>query len=112
MSDKTIYKIVFLNNDEIYELYAHYVGQSDIFGFIEVEELVFGEKSELVVDPTEERLESEYANVTRTHIPLHSVLRIDEVEKRGASKIIPAGGSNSNKVTPFPASSLPKRTDK
>lgn len=111
MAEKIIYKIVFINNEEVYELYAHYVGQSDIFGFIEIEELIFGEKSELVIDPTEERLESEYSGVTRTHVPLHSVLRIDEVEKRGTSKISPASGS-PNKVAQFPVSSLPKRTDK
>jgi len=65
----------------------------------------------LVIDPTEERLESEYAGVTRTHVPLHSVLRIDEVEKRGTNKISPATGSVAS-VTPFPRTSLPKRTDK
>lgn len=111
MAEKTIYRIVFINQDEVYELHAHYVGQSDVFGFIEIEQLIFGEKSELVVDPTEERLAAEYAGVTRTHVPLHSVLRIDEVEKRGTNKISPATGRTAS-VMPFPAASLPKRTDK
>ncbi|MBL1433560.1 MAG: DUF1820 family protein [Gammaproteobacteria bacterium] len=111
MAEKTIYRIVFINQEEVYELHAHYVGQSDVFGFIEIEDLIFGEKSALVIDPTEERLESEYAGVTRTHVPLHSVLRIDEVEKRGTNKISPATGSVAS-VTPFPRTSLPKRTDK
>ena len=111
MAEKTIYRIVFANQDEIYELHAHFVGQSDIFGFIEIEDLIFGEKSELVIDPMEERLEAEYSGVTRTHVPLHSVLRIDEVEKRGTNKISPASGSATS-VTPFPMGSLPKRTDK
>lgn len=112
MSEKTIYRIVFVNQEEVYELHAHYVGQSDVFGFIEIEELIFGEKSDLVIDPTEERLESEYSGVTRTHVPLHSVLRIDEVEKRGTNKISPASGNGAANVAAFPAASLPKRTDK
>ncbi|NOX26636.1 MAG: DUF1820 family protein [Gammaproteobacteria bacterium] len=112
MAEKTIYRIVFVNQNEIYELHAHYVGQSDVFGFIEVEDLIFGEKSDLVIDPTEERLEAEYAGVTRTHVPLHSVLRIDEVEKRGANKISPATVGSTSNVASFPAASLPKRTDK
>ncbi len=110
MAEKTIYRIVFINQDEVYELHAHNVGQSDFFGFIEIEDLIFGEKSELVIDPTEERLESEYSGVTRTLVPMHSILRIDEVKKRGANKISPAAG-NVSSVTPFPTMSLPKRTD-
>lgn len=111
MTDRnTIYRIIFLNQNEIYELYARYVGQSDMLGFIEIEELVFGEKSELVIDPTEERLRAEYAGVQRTYVPLHAIIRIDEVEKRGNSRIRPLAG-DSAKVAPFPLSSLPKRTD-
>jgi hypothetical protein len=54
-----------------------------------------------VVDPTEERLKSEFDGVKRTFVPLHAVVRIDEVEKEGANKIVPAGDNASN-VTPFP----------
>ena len=88
MSKKTLFKISFVNQDKIYEIYARQVDQSGMYGFIEVEELVFGEKSSLLVDPSEERLKSEFAGVKRSYIPMHAVIRIDEVEKRGSAKIL------------------------
>jgi hypothetical protein len=100
MSSQQIYKVVFASQGKVYEIYARHVGQGNLFGFIEVEKLVFGTRSTVVVDPSEERIQSEFAGVTRTYIPLHSVLRVDEVEKQGVSKITNLEGSN---VTPFPA---------
>lgn len=100
MSAKThIYKILFASQGKVYEIYAREVSHGGLFGFVEVEQLVFGERSALVVDPSEERIKSEFAGVTRTFIPLHSVLRIDEVEKQGVSKISKAEGDN---VAQFP----------
>ncbi len=49
--------------------------------------------------PPEERIKSEFEGVKRTYLPLHSVLRIDEVKKQGVSKITSFEGGN---VTPFP----------
>jgi hypothetical protein len=39
--------------------------------------------------------------VKRTYLPMHSVLRIDEVRKQGVSKISVLEGGSSN-VAPFP----------
>lgn len=94
------YRVSFHNQGKIYEIYARSVHQSGLFGFIEIEQIVFGEKSALLVDPSEENLKSEFAGVSRTYIPMHSVIRIDEVEKTGHSKITDTDG-NSN-VAPFP----------
>lgn len=100
MSAKThIYKVLFASQGKVYEIYAREVSHGGLFGFVEVEQLVFGERSALVVDPSEERIKSEFAGVTRTYIPLHAVLRIDEVEKQGVSKISKAEGDN---VAQFP----------
>jgi hypothetical protein len=55
--------------------------------------LVFGERSSVVVDPAEERIRSEFAGVRRSYIPLHAVLRVDEVEKQGVSKISRSRGA-------------------
>jgi hypothetical protein len=98
MSNKTLYKIVFVSQGQVYEVYAREVSHGGLFGFIEVEELVFGERSTVVVDPSEERIKSEFENVTRTYLPMHSIIRIDEVEKQGTSKITKADGN----VTQFP----------
>jgi hypothetical protein len=95
-----IFKITFVNQGKVYEIYARKVNQGRLFGFIEVEELVFGERTTVVVDPGEERIKSEFEGVKCTMLPMHSVLRIDEVKKQGVSKIsaLEAGGN----VTPFP----------
>jgi hypothetical protein len=78
MASSHIFKVLFVNQGKIYEIYARNVGHGDLFGFIEVEELIFGERSSVVVDPAEEKIKSEFAGVKRTYLPLHSILRIDE----------------------------------
>ncbi len=95
------YKVIFFNQGKVYEVYAREVHQSGMFGFIEVEKLVFGTKSTLVLDPSEEHLKSEFNGVNRIYIPMHSIIRIDEVEKEGQSKITPVSKDSTN-VTPFP----------
>ena len=94
-----IYKITYFNHSSVYEIYAKEVYQSDMYGFIVVEDLVFGENASIVVDPSEEKLKTEFANVKRFFVPAHNIVRIDEVDKEGISKITPAEGN----VKQFPA---------
>ena len=94
-----IYKVIFANQGKVYEVYARKVNHGSLFGFIEIEELVFGERSSVVLDPGEERIKAEFEGVKRSYLPLHSVLRIDEVKKQGVSKISAIEGSN---VAQFP----------
>ena len=96
-----IYKVIFLNQGKVYEIHARDVSQGSLFGFIEVEQWLFGERSSVVVDPSEESLKTEFAGVRRTYIPLHSVVRIDEVEKQGAARIV-RGEKEGGKLSPFP----------
>jgi hypothetical protein len=98
MSKKRIYKVIFMSQGQVYEIYARHIGQGALFGFVEVEELVFGARSSVLVDPSEEKIKSEFEGVTRTHLPMHSIIRIDEVEKEGAGKISKIEGN----VTQFP----------
>lgn len=100
MAASHIFKVMFLHQGKVFEIYARKVTQGTLFGFLEVEGLLFGERSSLVVDPGEERVKSEFADVRRTYLPLQSVLRVDEVPKHGVSKITSYEGAN---VTPFPA---------
>lgn len=97
---KSIFRVIFLNQDQVYELYARSVNHGELFGFVEVEGLLFGEKTALVVDPGEERLQREFDGVRRFHVPMHAVIRIDEVEKEGPARVLEAGKSAN--VTPFP----------
>ena len=98
MAAKTVYKVVFMSQGQVYEVYARGVGHGALFGFVEVEELVFGERSTVVVDPSEEKIKSEFEGVKRTYLPLHAIVRIDEVEKQGTSKVSKLEGN----VTQFP----------
>jgi len=116
LKDNTkIFKVIFVNQGRVYEVYANQVLQSGLFGFIEVEQLLFGEKTAVVIDPSEERLKDEFKFVKRTYIPMHSIIRIDEVEKQGAAKIINVENV-SGQVIGFPgpiySNSEPNKKDK
>ena len=108
MASSHIFKIMFVNQGKVYEVYARKVGQGRLFGFIEVEELVFGERSTVVLDPGEERIKSEFAGVKVTMLPMYSILRIDEVKKQGVSKVSNFEGTN---VSPFPMSMYTPASD-
>ena len=106
MSNEPVFRILFVNKGNNYEIYAKSVQQGYLYGFIEVEELLFSNRASLVVDPSEEKLKSEFEGVKRTQIPMHSVIRIDEVEKQGTAKISDA---SKNVVTPFPMPNAPSK---
>ncbi len=99
MKSERLYRIAFTNQGKVYEIYARGISHGTLLGFLEVEDLVFGERSSVVVDPGEEKIKAEFAGVPRTYIPIQAVLRIDEVEKQGVSKISDAEGGN---VAQFP----------
>jgi hypothetical protein len=99
MAASHIFKVMFVNHGKVYEIYARKVAHGSLFGFIEVEELVFGERSTVVLDPSEEKIKTEFAGVKRTYLPIHAIVRIDEVKKQGISKISALEGAN---VTQFP----------
>jgi len=100
MSKTPTYKVIFFNQGQIFEVYARQIYQSDLY--------VFGERTQLLVDPSEEKLKSEFEGVTRSYLPLHSVVRIDEVTKEGVGKITEAKGN----VSPFPMSAFTPKGSK
>jgi hypothetical protein len=102
-----IYRVTFFNQGEVYEIYGRSVSQGALFGFVEISELVFGDNSKVVIDPSVERLESEFLGVKRTYVPHHAVVRIDEVEKKGPGRIMTPKDDGSN-VRPF-TTILPSR---
>lgn len=105
---KSTFRIQFHNNNKIYELYAHEVSQSQMAGFIEIGQIIFGEQSKLLIDPAEEKLKLEFANVKHTYIPHYSVIRIDEVEESGKNRILDSDGAS---VTSFPGpASIPQNS--
>ena len=101
-----VYRVLFQNQGQIYEVYARNIYQSELYGFVEIEDYTFSNKSQLVIDPSEEKLRNEFEGVQRSFVPMHAIVRIDEVEKEGVAKITSSDGST---VTPFP---MPVPTDR
>lgn len=101
---KMLYRITFIHHDEIYEIYAKNILESEIFSFLEVEDIVFGEHTNMVVDPSEERLRHEFQDVQRTYIPTHTIIRIDRVKRQGKAKVKDLKTQQSN-ISPFPRTS-------
>ena len=87
MKDKKIYKIIFIQLGEIYEIFAKQIFQSDMYGFLEVEEFIFTNDDQLVVDPSSEKLKTEFNKVKRSYIPIGAIQRIDEVIESGEAKL-------------------------
>jgi hypothetical protein len=98
MAKKRIYKIVFTNQGKVFEIYARQVVSGELYGFVEAQGLLFGERTTLVVDPSEEQLKLEFNGVNKTYIPFHSIVRIDEVEKEGPGKILQLSTAEKNGI--------------
>jgi len=99
MAASHIFKVLFVNQGKVYEIYARKVSHGSLFGFIEVEELVFGERSSVVVDPTEERIKAEFHEVKRTYLPMHSVAADRRSQEARSQQDRALEGSN---VSQFP----------
>jgi hypothetical protein len=98
MASEEIFKVIFHNQGKVYEVFAKEVYQSDMYGFITIEQITFRDRDSVLVDPGEEKLKAEFDSVNRCYIPMHSIIRIDEVEKQGVSKI----SDIDSKIMPFP----------
>ncbi|MET4160834.1 hypothetical protein ABIE61_000651 [Marinobacterium sp. MBR-111] len=105
-SEERLYRVSFVNQDKVYEVYVRHVYQSDMWGFIQLEEFVFGNRSELLVDPSEEKLKQEFADVNTCYVPMQAIIRIDEVRSEGVARISEAKGN----VAAFPLA--PPKRDK
>ena len=80
------------------------MSRAALWGFTEVAELVFDVNDGVVIDPTEERLRDEFGDTRVLHLPMQSIVRIEEVEKKGQSAIRDAAtGESVVTVLPLPA---------
>ena len=100
---QSIYKVIFHNQGQVVELYARQVTQGGLFGFVEVEGLIFGGRSQVVVDPSEESLRTEFGAAKRLFVRPRG--GPDRVEREGTPGCGPPpptpGGARS---FPVPAS--------
>ena len=111
MKNQPIYRVIFTQEDKIYEIYANYISEESLMGFIEIEEIVFDEANTIVVDPSEERLKTEFNGVKRSYVPMHMILRIDEMEKKGVAKIKEPSSEKGN-IHHFPGAFKKPMKDK
>lgn len=96
MASKPIYRVVVHQQGEVWELYAREIYQSDLWGFVEVEEFVFTDASKLVIDPGSDKLRRTFDGVKRSYLPINAILRIDEVEREGEAKSFKSDGKIAN----------------
>ena len=107
MAANQIYRVSFLKHGKVYEMFCRDVSNSDLWGFVDLSGLVFGDNAAVVVDPTEEKMRDEFEGVEVLYLPMHSILSIEKVKKRGQAVI--RDRKSGEKVTPFPLSP-PKRS--
>lgn len=108
---KHIYKVVFSTQGKVYEIRAKKVSQGTLFGFVQIDGIVHEEQEpNILMEPLAERMRTEFNGVERTYIPLHNVIRIDEVETK---EVIPdpMPAPRSSKIANFPMHRLKPSTD-
>lgn len=107
--NKPVFRIQFRHQDHLIDLYAHGVSQSSMMAFVELSDLIFDNKTDIVIDPSEEKIKAEFGGVKSTYIPVHAIIRIDEVEKTGPNKIraLNQKDNTGGSITPFPSTSTP-----
>ena len=84
MAASHIFKVQFVNQGKVYEIYARKVSHGGLFGFIEVEELVFGERS--TVQPMCSRTSTKPMSPWRLEVPSPSTVTDPPVMAARAKK--------------------------
>lgn len=108
-SQRRVFRIFFQSQGKSYELYARKVEQGGLHGFVVVEELLFGERSSIVVDPSADALRQEFHGVRVLHLPYHAIVRIEEVEREGSGKVLTLAGGSETPSSPQPPSRPPSK---
>ena len=104
MKDNKIYRVLFRQGNDTYEIYARHVYQGNLQGFVEIEGILYGERTKLI-DPADEKIRNEFKDAKRSYIPHFNIIRIDEVDKQGVPRI----HQNKNPFVMYPQQ--PKSAD-
>ena len=93
---RTIYRVILKHEKEEITLYCEELFTSDIYGFAELEGLIFSStdkgRSKVIVNPKEENLLKTFKGVRRTMVPYTSIVRIDEIEHRSEGSLVQREG--------------------
>lgn len=104
MTKEIVYRVLYHQQNIPFELYARSVSESEMFGFVELEELVF---DAVAADSPEEKFKQEFEAVKRTYIPLNNIFRIDAIEREDDASWHGRRSSVGN-VTAFPTANVSK----
>ena len=88
MKSKTvIYRINYINQNQVYELYAERIATDALLGFMSISSILFDLKDAIVIDPVEEQLKTEFKDVEVLHVPITHILKVEEVKQKKSCKI-------------------------
>lgn len=79
-TQKKVFKVYFFHMDKVYTLFAKEVNASgELYNMCEISDIIFQRNKNLIV-PSEDEVRQEFSNIKKLLIPLHHLIRIDELE--------------------------------
>ena len=93
--EKALYRIRFRTEESVYELCATNLYQTDMIGFVVIEGITFRDQGGVIANPAEERLRDEFKDSEKVYIPMHAIIRIDQVREQRVAKILPLDSSKA-----------------
>lgn len=79
-----VYRVIFTHLDQVYTIYSLGISEETLVGFIEVDGIlsISAEAPAEEGDKKANTFLEHMHNIKRTYVPMHSVLRIDEMTKK------------------------------
>ena len=100
--DESVFRVVYQVQGQKKILYARYISEESLMGFIEAEALLTAaDKKDLPESLDIENLNAEFESVARTYLPMHAIIRIDELIKE--NEAMKSTENTSCNVSHFPS---------
>ena len=99
-----LYKVKFIQQEVVVELIAKYISEESLMGFIEIEDIIFPGSGEPFA--TDEKYREEFFGIERCYLPLHTLLRIDELST-ATEKVVGEVKYKKNNVRRIPLRNPP-----
>lgn len=81
MATDLIFRVKFTEHNETFVVFCKFISEESLVGFLELDE-IFIPESALTEDdsPAMDALKKDLSGVQRMYLPLHVIIRVDEVE--------------------------------
>jgi len=97
---KKLFKIIFVDEDKkIQTIHSSKLNPSSFLGLVEISDIVFLDKSEIIIAPDDGDLKNKFKNVERSYIPLNAIVRIDEVTIEKETPVIRLYSDDADETT-------------